>query len=83
MGNKLFTQVTGLTGLPEDLIGDELRSLLDKKGIAPENMTMDCLREVLCDYLEHLALEFADNPEVLEELPETTPSTTALRNKLS
>lgn len=83
MGNKLFTQVTGLTGLPEDLIGDELRALLDKRGIAPENMTMDCLRAVLCDYLEHLAEEFADQPEVLDELPEPTPSTTALRNKLS
>jgi hypothetical protein len=28
MGNKLFTQVTAMTGLPEELIGPELKTLL-------------------------------------------------------
>ena len=51
MGNKLFTKVTGLTGLPEDLIGNELTDLLEKKGISPEECTMDSLRAALQDYL--------------------------------
>jgi hypothetical protein len=51
MGNKLFEEVTDLTGLPEELIGDELKALLDKKGIAKEEMTIDCLREMLAEYL--------------------------------
>ena len=69
MGNKLFSQVTGLTGLPEDLIGEELKSLLANKGVAPEKLTMDSLREVLADYLAELALEFeheTEFPELVE-----------------
>jgi hypothetical protein len=80
MGNKLFTQVTGLTGLPEELIGPELKSLLERKGVAPEQVTMESLREALADYLNQMAEEFAHD-ELLEELPETTPA--SLRNKLS
>ena len=81
MGNKLFAEVTGLTGLPENLIGEELKALLERKGVAPEQMTMDSLREALADYLNQMAEEFADSPEVLEELPATTSS--PLKNKLS
>jgi hypothetical protein len=81
MGNKLFAQVTGLTGLPEELIGPELKSLLERKGVAPEQVTMESLREALADYLDQMAEEFADSPEMLEELPAT--SVGSLRNKLS
>ena len=81
MGNKLFAEVTGLTGLPENLIGEELKALLERKGVAPEQMTMDSLREALADYLNQMAEEFADNPEVLEELPAT--SATSLKGGLS
>ena len=81
MGNKLFTQVTGLTGLPEELIGEELKTLLERKGVAPEHVTMESLREALADYLNQMAEEFADSPEVLEELPATTSS--SLKGSLS
>ncbi len=52
MGNDLFSKVTGLTGLPEDLIGNELKDLLEKKGISPEECTMDSLRAALQEYLK-------------------------------
>lgn len=52
MGNDLFSKVTGLTGLPEELIGNELKDLLEKKGISPEECTMDSLRAALEDYLK-------------------------------
>lgn len=81
MGNKLFTQVTGLTGLPEDLIGEELKTLLERKGVAPEQVTMESLREALADYLNQMAEEFADSPDLFEALPAT--SSPALKNKLS
>lgn len=81
MGNKLFAQVTGLTGLPEELIGEELKTLLERKGVAPEQMTMDSLREALADYLNQMAEEFEDSPDILEELPATSSS--ALKNRLS
>jgi hypothetical protein len=81
MGNKLFTQVTGLTGLPEELIGEELKTLLERKGVEPEQMTLESLREALADYLNQLAEEFADSPDVFDELP--APTSTALKNDLS
>ncbi|MGZ3651858.1 MAG: hypothetical protein ACXVB9_12075 [Bdellovibrionota bacterium] len=81
MGNKLFTQVTGLTGLPEELIGEELKTLLERKGVAPEQVTMESLREALADYLNQMAEEFADSPDLLDELPATSSS--AMRSKLS
>lgn len=57
MGNKLFSQVTALTGLPEELIGPELKTLLERKGVAPEQMTMESLREALADYLAQVAVQ--------------------------
>ena len=64
MGNKLFSEVTGLTGLPDELIGTELAALLEDKGLKPEQLTLDQLREVLADYLSELALEWNE-----EEVP--------------
>jgi hypothetical protein len=73
MGNKLFSEVTELTGLPEELIGEELKGLLENKGVAPEQMTMESLREALADYLNQLHVEFEEGGEV-EELPELETS---------
>jgi hypothetical protein len=56
-GKKLFSEVTGLTGLPEDLISEELKSLLERKGIAPEQMTMESLREALAHYLTEVSFQ--------------------------
>ncbi len=57
MGNELFAQVTELTGLPAELIGPELKELLERKGIAPDQVTMESLREALADYLSTVVLE--------------------------
>lgn len=73
MGNKLFSEVTELTGLPEELIGEELKGLLENKGVAPEQMTMESLREALADYLNQLHVEFEESGEG-EELPELEAS---------
>ncbi|HEY8278230.1 MAG TPA: hypothetical protein VIH99_01315 [Bdellovibrionota bacterium] len=82
MGNKLFAQVTGLTGLPEELIGEELKTLLERKGVAPEQVTMESLREALEDYLNQMAAEFAEEgADTLDELPAATAG--SLKNKLS
>lgn len=60
MGNKLFSEVTELTGLPEELISEELKSLLERKGVAPEQVTMESLREALADYLTQVIFEMED-----------------------
>lgn len=70
MGNKLFTEVTGLTGLPEELIGEELKTLLERKGVEPEQMTMESLREALADYLTQMMMEFEGEAGEVSDLPE-------------
>lgn len=63
MGNKLFSQVTQMTGLPEELISEELKTLLERKGVAPEQVTMESLREALADYLTQVVMEFEGEDE--------------------
>jgi hypothetical protein len=63
VGNQLFKQVTELTGLPEELIGEELKVLLERKGIAPDQVTIESLREALADYLAQVALDAVDPKE--------------------
>jgi hypothetical protein len=58
--------------LPEELIGEELKGLLENKGVAPEQMTMESLREALADYLNELHVQFEDGE--VEELPELEAS---------
>ena len=57
MGNKLFSQVTNLTGLPDDMISRELIELLENRGISPDNLDMKSLREALADYLADVAAQ--------------------------
>ncbi len=75
MGNKLFSEVTELTGLPEDLIGKEFKALLERKGVAPESLTMQSLREALADYLTQI------NDEINADEASTSPR--RLRGNLS
>lgn len=57
MGNKLFADVTELTGLPSELIAPELASLLENKGVVPEDVTMESLRLAMLDYLQQVSAE--------------------------
>jgi hypothetical protein len=68
MGNKLFSEVTELTGLPEELISEELKSLLERKGVAPEQMTMESLREALADYLTQVICQFEEEERDLTKV---------------
>lgn len=52
LGNKLFSRVTELTGLPEGMIREELAFLLEKRGVCSDSLTLEDLREVLADYLK-------------------------------
>lgn len=54
LGNKLFGEVTNLTGLPEELIGEELKQLLANKGVSEDQVTMESLREALASYLTEI-----------------------------
>lgn len=60
IGKKLFDQVTEATGLPNDLVAGELRTLLRQAEIEPENMSLDDLRRVLAEYVQDILLSVKD-----------------------
>jgi hypothetical protein len=70
MAEELFAQVTDATGLPKDVISDELVRLLAKVGVSKDEMTLDDLRRVLADYVQDVLLnakvEFTDKKAVGE-----------------
>jgi hypothetical protein len=63
MGNELFKQVVGATGLPSEIMTKELSEVLEGKGFASENVTLDELRLVLADYLREVILHAKDKFE--------------------
>lgn len=56
MGEELFGQVTVATGLPADLVSDELERLLGKAGIKREDLTLEDLRRILAEYVQDVLL---------------------------
>lgn len=52
MGKTLIEQISVSTGLPENLIQDELVTLLASAGVNPDLATLEDLRKVLADYLQ-------------------------------
>ena len=51
MGNRLFHEVTDLTGLPKNLISEELVSILGEVGASPHAVTLEDLRRAMAAYL--------------------------------
>lgn len=57
MSERLFGQVTELTGLPQDLITEELNQLLSAAGVSRTDLTLDDLREILAEYVQDVLLQ--------------------------
>lgn len=68
MGDELFTQVTLATGLPPEVISNELSRLLVKSGIDKTSMTLDDLRKVLAEYVQDVLLSAKDDLRVSKEI---------------
>ena len=72
MGNELFKSITNATGLPDDLISKELDKVLNQKGIAKDDVTLDELRDVLASYLREVILsaktEFEEGVWIEDEI---------------
>jgi hypothetical protein len=63
MANELFKKVTDATGLPSELVSNELSQVLSGKGISKDDMTLDDLRLVMADYLREVILHAKDKFE--------------------
>jgi hypothetical protein len=70
MGEELFNEVTSATGLPKDVVSDELNRLLAQSGLTKDDMTLDDLRHVLAEYVQDILLnakhEFSEKKAVGE-----------------
>jgi hypothetical protein len=52
--DDLFNQVIALTGIPAQTIKRELKSILDRKNIDVNSLTLDQLRAVVASYLREI-----------------------------
>ncbi len=64
-GIELVDQVVSLTGLPQDLVSQDLLKFINESGIAPEQLTLNDLRSVLTQYLESMAVPDASSLEIM------------------
>lgn len=57
MENPLLEKLVDQTGLPRNLIKQELSQILKHYGFSPDKITLDDLREVMAEYLQDTFIE--------------------------
>jgi hypothetical protein len=67
----LFQQVVAATGIPAEAIEQELRSLLERRGVNVERLTLAQLRAAVAQYLREVTAE------LLERMHRPTRPTTS------
>lgn len=63
-GVELLNELSEATGLPDEMIGEELSRLISSAGKSTENVTLDDLREMLGAYLQDVLLEAKDSLQI-------------------
>jgi len=67
-GTALINELSHATGLPDDLIGEELSRIIAGAGKSTSDVTLDELREMLAAYLQDVLIEakesFLEDPIV-------------------
>lgn len=74
-GHALLDTVASLTGLPEDLVQQELHEMLAMAGQSAGNVTLEQLRQAMLLYLEALALQeegLTDDAEAMMHAAESS-----------
>lgn len=67
MGAKLLNEVAQATGLPEQMVTDELGLLVAKAGKKTEDLTLEDLRMILAEYVQDVLLAAKDEYSDIEE----------------
>lgn len=60
-GTALIYELSQATGLPDDLIGEELSRIISSAGKSTSDVTLDELREMLASYLQDVLIEAKDS----------------------
>jgi hypothetical protein len=67
-GTALINELSHATGLPDDLIGEELSRIIAGAGKSTADVTLDELREMLAAYLQDVLIEakesFLEDPVI-------------------
>ncbi len=56
-GSELISELAEASGLPSDLVGQELSFLIRQAGKDTTEITLDELRELLANYLQEVLVE--------------------------
>ena len=56
MGENLLGTISEATGLPQDMIYDELARLITCAGLQKDYVTLDDLRQILAEYVQDVLL---------------------------
>lgn len=60
-GLELIQVIAAATGLPKQLIITEIQTLASQKGIAPEDLSLSQLRNLLANYMQDILIESKRN----------------------
>jgi hypothetical protein len=73
-GTALIQELSAASGLPDDLIGEELSRIIMGAGKSTADVTLDDLRELLANYLQDVLaeakVELQQNPPKLDLINE-------------
>jgi hypothetical protein len=56
MGEKILGEITAATGLPQELVSDELTRLISAAGLTTSELTLEDLRLILSEYVQDVLL---------------------------
>ena len=62
-GERLLDQVVRLTGLDAQAVKKELKTLLDKKNLDVNQLTLEQLRSVIASYMREIMMGILDRTE--------------------
>lgn len=57
MDDNLFEKIVKNTGLPEELVSQDLLKKISDNGLEKNSLTLDQIREVLAEYLQDAILQ--------------------------
>jgi hypothetical protein len=63
-GLNLLRILIEATGLPPDAVERELTRIINRRGLSPETISIDDVREVMCTYLQDVLVGAKDAHEL-------------------
>jgi hypothetical protein len=56
-GMELLKLLIASTGLPEDTLEKEVLQIVEKKGLNPEQIQLEDIREIMAEYLQEVLVQ--------------------------